>query len=101
MLLPYEINLMDHDRWLSTRYNRSFAWGLVLNDAANELGFWRVVRYNPNMDTEGGCYEFSLDRNGPAIVSQEFSFLDSEINRGAALSEFVLKILKWEKRVKS
>ncbi|WP_162933098.1 hypothetical protein [Roseovarius sp. EL26] len=100
MHLPYKINLIDHERWISTGYNRSFAWGLVLNDAAKELGFWRVVRYNPNLDTEGGCYEFSLEKTGPAIASEEFSFLDSEVSRGAALSDFVAKILKWEKRRK-
>ena len=53
MPLQFKINLIDHDRWVSTGYNRSFAWGLVVNDAAQELGFWRVVRYNPNLDTEG------------------------------------------------
>lgn len=97
MPLPYKINLIDHERWISSGYNRSFAWGLVRNASAKELGFWRVVRYNPNLDTEGGCYEFSLERTGSAIVSEEFSFLDSEVNRGAALSEFVAKIENWEK----
>lgn len=97
MLLPYRINLIDHERWVSTGYNRSFAWGLVQNKTAKELGYWRVVRYNPNLDSEGGCYEFSLQRAGPAIVSEEFSFLDSEISRGAALSNFVAKISEWEK----
>lgn len=97
MRLPYKINLIDHDRWVLTGYNRSFAWGLVMNDAAKELGFWRVVRYNPNLDMEGGCYEFSLEKTGPAIVSKEFSLLDSEINRGAALSEFVAEISAWQK----
>lgn len=96
MPLLYRINLIDHDRWVSTGYNRSFAWGLVRNKRGKELGFWRVVRYNPYLDTEGGCYEFSLEKNGPAIASEEFSFLDSEINRGAALSEFVAKILEWQ-----
>ena len=100
MSLPYRINLIDHPRWVATGYNRSFAWGLVRNKAAKELGFWRVVRYNPNLDTEGGCYEFSLERTGPAIVSEEFSFLDSEVSRGAALSEFAAKILAWEQRQK-
>lgn len=100
MPLPYKINLIDHDRWVSTGYNRSFAWGLVVTDAAQELGFWRVVRYNPNLDTEGGCYEFSVEKTGPAIVSEAFSFLDSEISRGGALSEFVAQILKWEQRRK-
>ena len=101
MLLPYKISLTDHDRWVSTGYNRSFAWGLVVTDAAQELGFWRVVRYNPNLDTEGGCYEFSLEKSGPAIVSEEFSFLDSEVSRGRALSEFAAQILKWEQRCKT
>lgn len=95
MPLPYKINLIDHDRWISTDYERGFSWGLVLNDEANELGFWRVVRYNRNLDLEGGCYEFSIEKTGPAIVSQEFNFLDSETNRGAALSEFVSDILAW------
>lgn len=98
---PYKINLIDHDRWVSTGYNRSFAWGLVVTDTAQEIGFWRVVRYNPNMDTEGGCYEFSLEKTGHAIVSEEFSFLDSEISRGRALSDFVAQILNWEKSLKS
>lgn len=100
MPLPYTINLIDHERWVSTGYNRSFAWGLVLNHAAKELGYWRVARYNPNVDTEGGCYEFSLGKTSPAIVSEEFSFLDSEVNRGAALPRFVAKISEWEKRQK-
>ena len=97
MPLPYKINLIDHERWVSTGYKRAFSWGLVLNEAAKELGFWRVVRYNPNLDTEGGCYEFSLEKTGPAIVSQEFAFIDSEINRGIALSDFVAKISDWLK----
>ncbi len=97
---PYKINLIDHERWVSTGYKRSFSWGLVLNDAGQELGFWRVVQYNPNLDTEGGCYEFSLEKTGPAIVSQEFAFLDSEINRGIALSEFAAKISDWLKAQK-
>lgn len=97
MPLPYKVSLIDHDRWVSTGYNRAFAWGLVVNDSEQELGFWRVVRYNPNLDTEGGCYEFSLEKTGAAIVSEEFSLLDSEVSRGRALSEFVAKILKWEK----
>ena len=97
MPLPYPINLIDHERWVSTSYNHSFAWGLVKNSAGTDLGFWRVVRYNPNQDTEGGCYEFSRTKTGPTIVFEEFSFLDSEVSRGAALSEFVEKILAWEK----
>ncbi len=101
MPLPYKINLIDHERWISSGYNRSFAWGLVRNASTKELGFWRVVRYNPNLDTEGGCYEFSLERTGSAIVSEEFSFLDSEINRSAALSEFVAKIENLEKNPNS
>ena len=101
MPLPYKINLIDHERWVSTDYNRSFSWGLVRNNAGKDLGFWRVVRYNPNLDTEGGCYEFSLEKTGPTIVSEEFSFLNSETNRGAALSEFVAKILHWGKRSNS
>lgn len=96
MPLPYKINLIDHERWISTSYNRSFAWGLVKAKAGTDLGFWRVVHYNPNLDTEGGCYEFSVTKTGPAIVSEEFSFLDSEVSRGAALSEFVAKIQKWK-----
>ena len=98
--LPYRINLIDHERWVSTGYNRSFAWGLVINEVGKELGFWRVVQYNPNLDTEGGRYEFSLEKSGPTIVSEEFCFLDSEVSRGAALSELVGKILKWERRQK-
>ncbi len=98
MQLSYEINLIDYERWVSTGYNRSFSWGIVRNKEWKPLGFWRVVRYNPNLDTEGGCYEFSLQKSGRAIVSEEFSFLDSETNRGAAQSEFVAKILDWEKR---
>ncbi len=100
MPLPYRINLIDHERWVSTGYNRSFAWGLVQNKTAKELGFWRVVRYNPNLDSEGGCYEFSLQRTEPAIVSEEFSFLDSEVSRGAALSRFVAKISEWAENQK-
>lgn len=100
MPLSYRINLIDHERWISTGYNRSFAWGLVKNKAANDLGFWRVVRYNPNLHTEGGCYEFSLEKTGPAIVSETFSFLDSEVSRGGALSKFVTKIENWEMRQK-
>lgn len=96
MSLPYRISLVDHDRWVSTGYNRSFAWGLVRNSAGKQLGYWRVARYNPNLDIEGGCYEFSLEKTGPAIVSEEFSFLDSQISRGRALSEFIDKILSWE-----
>ena len=92
MPLPYKINLIDHERWVSTGYERAFSWGLVLKGAAKELGFWRVVRYNPNLDTEGGFCEFSLEKTGPAIVSEEFTFLDSEISRGRALSDFVAKI---------
>lgn len=92
MLLPYEINLINHDRWISTGYKRDFSWGLVLDGTAKELGFWRVVRYNPNLDTDGGCYEFSLEKTGPTIVSEEFAFLDSRVSRGIALSNFVAKI---------
>ncbi len=93
---PYRINLVDHERWVSTGYSRSFAWGLVQNPAGEQLGFWRVVRYYPNLDTEGGCYEFSLERIGPAIVSEGFSFLDSQISRERAHAEFVAKILEWQ-----
>ncbi len=96
----HRIILVDHDRWVSTGYNRAFAWGLVRNAARKELGFWRVVRYNPNLDTEGGCYEFSVERTGPAIVAQDFSFLDSQISRGRALSAFVAKILEWQESPK-
>lgn len=95
MPLPYKVNLIDHERWVSTGYKRSFSWGLVLNEAGKELGFWRVARYNPNLDIEGGCYEFSLEKTGPAIVSEAFSFLDSGISRGMALSDFVAKISDW------
>ncbi|GAA6198329.1 hypothetical protein NBRC116598_37740 [Pseudophaeobacter arcticus] len=95
MPLPYKINLIDHDRWLSSGYKRTFSWGLVLNEAGKELGFWRVARYNPNLDTEGGCYEFSLEKTGPAIVSEEFALLESRISRGVALSDFVAKIADW------
>lgn len=95
MPLPYKINLTDHERWIATGYERAFSWGLILDEHSEELGFWRVVRYNPNSDTEGGCYEFSLEKSGPAIVSEEFNFLDSEINRGAALSEFISEISEW------
>ena len=100
MPLPYRINLIDHERWVSSGYNRSFSWGLVRDKAGKELGFWRVARFNPNLDTEGGCYEFSLTKTGPALVSEEFSFLDSEVIRGAALSEFVAEILKWNESQK-
>lgn len=95
--LPYKVNLIDHERWISTGYARAFSWGLVLSDEAKEIGFWRVVRYNPNVDTEGGFYEFSLVKTGPAIVSEEFVFLDSEVSRGRALSDFVAKISEWIK----
>ena len=88
----YDINLIDHDRWISTGYRRAFSWGLVLDRADRELGFWRVVRYNPNLDLDGGCYEFSLEKAGPAIVSEQFSFLGSYVSRGRALSDFVAKI---------
>ena len=94
--LPHSIDLIDHDRWVSTGYSRSFSWGIVRNKAGKELGFWRVVRYNPHLDTAGGCYEYSLEKTGPAIVSENFSFLDSDVSRGAALSQFVDKILQWE-----
>lgn len=96
MSLPYRINLVAHERWVSTGYSRSFAWGLVRDSVGEELGYWRVVRYNPNLTMEGGCYEFAIERTGPAIVSEEFAFLDSEISRGRALSEFVAKILEWQ-----
>ena len=98
MPLPYKINLINHARWVSTRYERGFSWGLVLDGAGEELGFWRVVRYNRNLDTEGGCYEFSLEKSGPAIVSEEFAFLDSRVSRGIALSDFVAKISDWVKQ---
>ena len=101
MPLPYRINLIDHDRWVSTGYNRSFAWGIVRKKMRKELGFWRVVRYNPNLTDEGGCYEFSIKKTGPAIVSKEIAFLDSGLHRGLALSEFVDKILQWELLLKS
>jgi hypothetical protein len=100
MPLPYRINLIDHERGVSSGYNRSFSWGLVRDKAGKELGFWRIARYNPNLDTEGGCYEFSLTKTGPALVSEEFSFLASEVSRGAALSEFVAEILKWDESQK-
>lgn len=100
MPLAYRINLIDHDRWVSSGYNRSFSWGLLRDKTGKELGFWRVVRYNPNLDTNGGCYEFSLTKAGPALVSEEFSFLDSEVSRGAALSEFVAGILNWDESQK-
>lgn len=93
--LQYKINLVDHERWVSTGYARPFAWGLVQNSAGHDLGFWRVVRYNPNLVTEGGCYEFSLEKTGQAIISKEFSFLDARISRGLALLEFVAKISEW------
>lgn len=95
MPLPYKINLIDHERWVSTGYKRDFSWGLVLSESGEELGFWRAVRYNPNLDTEGGSYEFSFEKAGPAIVSEEFAFLDSEVSRGMALSRFVAKISDW------
>ncbi len=98
--LPRKITLIDHDRWLSTGYNRSFAWGLVKNEVRADLGFWRVARYNPNLETEGGCYEFSLERRGPAIVCEEFSLLAFEVSRGVALSKFVAKISEWENRLR-
>lgn len=95
MPLPYRVNLIDYERWVSTGYKPAFAWGLVLDQTGNELGFWRVAQYNPNLDTEGGYFEFSLERTGPAIVSEEFAFLDSGVSRGIALSDFVAKILDW------
>lgn len=95
MPLPYKINLIDYERWVSTGYKRDFSWGLILNQTGEELGFWRVVRYNPNLDTEGGCYEFSLEKSGPMVISQEFAFLDSEVSRGIALSSFVAEISDW------
>ena len=95
MSLPYKINLINHERWIASRYNRGFSWGLVRNKEGKELGFWQVVRYNPNLDMEGGCYEFSLEKSGPAVVSEEFSFLDSATNRGMALSGFVAKVSDW------
>ena len=97
MPLPYKINLIDHERWVSTGYKRAFSWGLVLDGDAKELGFWRAVRYNPNLNSEGGCYEFSLEKTGPAIVLEEFAFLGSRVSRGIALSDFVAKILDWAK----
>jgi hypothetical protein len=97
MPLSYQVNLINYERWVSTGYQRGFSWGLVLDGTAKELGFWRVVRYNPNLDTEGGCYEFSLQKTGPAIVSEEFSFLDSQVSRGIALANFVAKISDWLK----
>jgi len=95
MHLQFEINLIDYERWVATGYKRAFSWGLVLNKNALVLGFWRVARYNPNMDTEGGCFEFSLEKTGAAIVSQKITFLDSGVSRGRALSDFVAEISTW------
>ena len=101
MPLQYSLNLIDHDRWISTGYKREFSWGLVLDAKSKRLGYWRVAEYDPNDDLKGGCYEFSIEKSGPAIVSEEFAFLDSQINRGLALSNFVAKISNWlnEKKI--
>ncbi len=58
MDLPYRINLIGHDAWMSSGYAFDLAFGDVITNDGEILGTWRVVDYNPDADEEGGRYEF-------------------------------------------
>ncbi|OWV39972.1 hypothetical protein [Mameliella alba] len=95
MNLIYPINFVGHDEWMESGYALDLAQGDVITRDGEVLGTWRVVAYDPNLDTQGGRYEFVADGQERAVLAEAFGVLDSRINRGLALSTLTRAIRDW------
>jgi hypothetical protein len=95
MELDYRINLVGHDAWLESGYAYELASGDVVTSDGEIIGEWRVVRYDPEQDHNGGCYEFVADGQEDAQLFEKFAFLDYRVNRAAALIKLIQAIQEW------
>ena len=95
MELIYPINFAGHDEWMKCGYAFDNARGDVITRDGEVLGSWRVVEYDPEADDKGGCYEFVLDGQDTALLSEKFASLDSGMSRGRALSGITRAIIEW------
>ena len=95
MELIYPINFAGHDEWMKCGYALDKARGDVITRDGEVLGSWRVVEYHPEADDEGGRYEFVLDGQDTALLSEKFAFLDYRMSRGLALSRLTHAIREW------
>ena len=95
MDLIYPINFTGHDEWIECGYALDKAKGDVITRDGEIIGSWRVVDYDPEADDEGGSYEFVLDGQDTALLSQKIPFLDYRMSRGLALSRNTRTIKEW------